>query len=234
MSAAATQPVPLSRSIEDYLKAIYQLESGGAPAQTSAIAEALDLAPPSVSGMLKRLAENGLIEREPYHGVILTSGGRRAALKIVRRHRVLESYLMSKLGYDWDTVHDEAERLEHAASDQLVERMAMALGNPQYDPHGSPIPTPAGEIEQPDVVSLDSLAVGAVAELRMVSDTEPERLRFLASLGLKPGTRFEILARQPFRGPVTIRLLGAVPRDQVIGFELAASLMCSLVEKEVG
>ena len=234
MSAAATQPVPLSRSIEDYLKAIYQLESGGAPAQTSAIADALDLAPPSVSGMLKRLAENGLIEREPYRGVMLTSGGRRAALKIVRRHRILESYLMSKLGYDWDTVHDEAERLEHAASDQLVERMAMALGNPRYDPHGSPIPTPAGEIEHPDVVSLDSVPIGEVAELRMVSDTDPERLRFLASLGLKPGTRFEMLARQPFRGPVTIRLLGAAPRDQVIGFELAASLMCSIGEKEVG
>lgn len=233
MSAAAVQPLPLSRSIEDYLKAIYQIESGGTPAQTSAIAGALDVAPPSVSGMLKRLAESGLIEHEPYRGVMLTSGGRRAALKIVRRHRILESYLMSKLGYDWDTVHDEAERLEHAASDQLVERMAMALGNPRYDPHGSPIPTPAGEVEQPDVVSLDRVPVGELAELRMVSDTEPDRLRFLASLGLKPGARFEVLARQPFRGPVTIRLAGTIPREQVIGYELAASLWCSLGEKEV-
>ena len=234
MVAAAAQPIPLSRSIEDYLKVIYLLESGGAPAQTSAIAETLDLAPPSVSGMLKRLAENRLIEHEPYRGVTLTSAGRRVALRIVRRHRILESYLMSKLGYDWDTVHDEAERLEHAASDQLVERMAMALGNPRYDPHGSPIPTPAGDIEEPDVVSLDSVPVGRTAELRMVSDTEPERLRYLASLGLKPGTRFEVVARQPFRGPVTLRLAGAIPRDQVIGFELAASLWCSLDEKEVG
>ena len=235
MSAAATaRSLPLSRSIEDYLKAIYQLEAGGAPAQTSAIAEALGLAPPSVSGMLKRLAESGLIEHEPYKGVTLTAAGRRAALKIVRRHRILESYLMSKLGYDWDTVHEEAESLEHAASDQLVERMAMALGNPQYDPHGSPIPTSAGEIEEPDLVSLDNVPVGDMVELRMVSDTEPERLRFLASLGLKPGTRFEVLGKQPFRGPVTIRLLGAIPRDQVIGHELACSLWCSLGEQEVG
>ncbi len=234
MSAAATTPAQLSRSIEDYLKAIYQIESAGTPAQTSAIAEALDLAPPSVSGMLRRLAGSGLIEHEPYRGVVLTSRGRRAALRIVRRHRILESYLVSKLGYDWDTVHDEAERLEHASSDQLVERMAMALGNPQYDPHGAPIPTPAGEIERPDLVSLDAVPVGTVAELRMVSDTEPERLRFLASLGLKPGVSFEVIARQPFRGPVTVRVAGMIPRDQVVGHELAASLWCSLGEKEAG
>jgi len=233
-AAAAAPPALLSRSIEDYLKAIYQIESGGTPAQTSAIADALSLAPPSVSGMLKRLAENGLIEHEPYRGVTLTSGGRRTALKIVRRHRILESYLVSKLGYDWDTVHDEAERLEHAASDQMVERMAMALGNPRYDPHGAPIPTPAGEIESPDLVSLNNIPVGELAELRMVSDTEPERLRFLASLGLKLGARFEVLARQPFRGPLTIRLVGAIPRDQVLGHELAESLWCSLGEKEAG
>lgn len=234
MAAAAAQPVSLTRSIEDYLKAIYQLESGGTPAQTNAIAGALDVAPPSVSGMLKRLAEGGLIEHEPYRGVVLTTGGRRAALKIVRRHRILESYLVSKLGYDWDTVHEEAERLEHAASDQLVERMAMALGNPRYDPHGSPIPTPGGDIERPDLVSLDNVPIGPMAELRMVSDTEPERLRYLAALGLKPGTRFEVLARQPFRGPVTLRLVGVIPRDQVIGYELAASLWCSVDDKEVG
>ena len=234
MSAAATRSVSLSRSIEDYLKAIFLLEAGGAPAQTSAIAETLDLAPPSVSGMLKRLAESGLIEHEPYRGVTLTAGGRRAALKIVRRHRILESYLMSKLGYDWDTVHDEAESLEHAASDQLVERMAMALGNPRYDPHGSPIPTPAGEIEEPDLISLDNVPVGELVELRMVSDTEPERLRFLASLGLKPGVRFEVLSKQPFRGPVTVRFLGVIPRDQIVGHELACSLWCSLGEQDAG
>src|SRR6185436_6000431 len=222
-----------SRSTEDYLKSILELESKGTPAQTSAIAEALAVAPPSVSGMLKKLAEADLIEHEPYKGVVLTLAGRRAALKIVRRHRILESYLMSKLGYDWDTVHDEAERLEHAVSDQLIERMAMALGNPRYDPHGAPIPTTGGEIERPNHVPLTEIPVGSVAELRMVSDKEPERLRYLATLGLKPGATFEVLSRQPFRGPVAIRVSGPAPREQVIGHELANALWCSVVEEEV-
>lgn len=235
MAAAATQPAGLSRSIEDYLKTIFELGAEGSPAQTSAIADALALSPPSVSGMLKRLSETGLLEHVPYRGVLLTPSGRRAALKIVRRHRILESYLMIKLGYDWATVHEEAERLEHAASDQLIERMAMALGNPRYDPHGAPIPTTAGEIEEPYQVPLTEIAVGGNAELRMVSDRDPERLRFLASLGLRPGVEFTVMARQPFRGPVSIRLSGTVPREQIIGYELAHSLWCAPVdEKEVG
>jgi DtxR family Mn-dependent transcriptional regulator len=223
-----------SRSIEDYLKAILEQEASGTPAQTTAIAESLAVAPASVSGMVKRLAEAGLIAHEPYKGVVLTAGGRRAALRVVRRHRILESYLVSKLGYDWDTVHDEAERLEHAVSDQLIERMAMALGHPQYDPHGAPIPTTGGEIERVNHVSLTEIPVGGVAELRMVSDKDPDRLRYLASLGLKPGATFQVLSRQPFRGPVAIRLAGATPRDQIVGHELAETLRCSVVEEEVG
>jgi DtxR family Mn-dependent transcriptional regulator len=141
---------------------------------------------------------------------------------------------MSKLGYDWDTVHDEAERLEHAVSDQLIERMAMALGNPRYDPHGAPIPTTAGEIERPDHVPLTEIPVGRIAELRMVSDKDPEQLRYLATLGLKPGAIFEVLSRQPFRGPVAIRVSGPMLRDQVIGHELASALWCSVGTREVG
>jgi DtxR family Mn-dependent transcriptional regulator len=141
---------------------------------------------------------------------------------------------MIKLGYDWATVHQEAEGLEHAASDQLIERMAMALGNPRYDPHGAPIPTANGEIEQPDHVSLADIAVGETALLRQVSDKDPDKLRYLASMGLRPGVAFRVLARQPFRGPVTIRLSGVVPRDQVLGHELALTLRCEPVEKEVG
>src|SRR5581483_2143573 len=223
-----------SRSMEDYLKSILELQSKGTPAQTSAIAESLAVAPPSVSGMLRKLAEADLIEHEPYKGVVLTSAGRRAALRVVRRHRILESYLMSKLGFDWDTVHDEAERLEHAVSDQLIERMALALGNPRYDPHGAPIPTTGGEIERPNHVPLTEVPVGRSAEVRMVSDKEPERLRYLATLGLKPGATFEVLSRQPFRGPVAIRVAGPMPRDQVIGYELAESLWCSLLEEGAG
>ncbi len=224
----------LSRSTEDYLKAIHELEAQGRPAQTSAIAEALEVAPPSVSGMVKRLSESGLLEHVPYRGVQLTWTGRRTALRMVRRHRVLETYLSSKLGYDWDSVHEEAERLEHAVSDELIERMAMALGNPQFDPHGGPIPTKEGEIEEPAVTQLADVAVGETAELRMVSDRDSERLRYLSSLGLRLGAVFEVVARQPFRGPVTIRLRGAMPREQVIGHELAESLGCVVRGQEVG
>ena len=224
----------LSRSIEDYLKAIYELASlNGSAAQTSSIAEALGIAPPSVSGMLKRLAESGLIEHTPYRGVSLTTAGRAVALRMVRRHRVLESYLISKLGYDWDAVHGEADRLEHAVSDELIERMAVALGNPDYDPHGAPIPTRTGEIEQAEHVSLTEVPVGEFAEFRMVSDRDGERLRYLASLGLKPGVTLRVIARQPFRGPVTIWIAGVLPMEQVIGHELAESLRCSMVTSGV-
>lgn len=232
-----TQRSGLTPSTEDYVKVIYLLEEHGGPAQTSAIAEALQIAPPSVSGMVKRLSEWGLLEHVPYHGVQLTYKGRRAALRMVRRHRVLETYLTSKLGYDWDSVHEEAERLEHAVSDELIERMAMALGNPGYDPHGAPIPTKDGAIEAPDYTSLNEIPVGDVGELREVSDRDPEMLRYLASLGLRPGVSFDVVARQPFRGPVTIRLHATSrekEREQVIGYELAQCLSCVVLEKEVG
>src|SRR5256886_14906716 len=134
---------PLTRSVEDYLKAIYHLSNQGGFAATSDIAAMLEVAPPSVSGMVKRLSETGLIEHVPYRGVQLTAQGRRAALKMIRRHRILELYLVQHLGYDWGGVHAEAERLEHAVSGDLIERMASALGQPQYDPHGDPIPPAA-------------------------------------------------------------------------------------------
>ena len=221
----------LSRSHEDYLKVIYNLEARFGVAQTTAIAEVLDIAPPSVSGMVKRLAELGLVEHALHRGVRLTDSGCQAALQVLRRHRIIEAYLLEKLGYEWDSVDAEAERLEHAASDDLVEAMARALGNPRYDPHGAPIPTSAGDLEQPEVVLMTELSVGAAGELRMVSDQDPERLRFLASLGLKPGARFKVLARQPFHGPLTLQFEGADQREQVVGFELANSLACTTREE---
>jgi DtxR family Mn-dependent transcriptional regulator len=224
----------LTPSTEDYLKAIYRLGLEGAPAQTSAIAEALGIAPPSVSGMVKRLSESGLVEHVKYHGVTLTRSGHRAAIRIIRRHRVLETYLATKLGYDWDSVHEEAERLEHAASDELIERMAMALGNPQYHPHGAPIPTKDGAMETPDCVPLTDIAVGELVELRMVSDKNPERLRYLSSLDLKPGISFVVLSRQAFCGPINIRLAGSSSQEHVIGFELARSLFCDVLGNEAG
>ncbi len=221
----------LSRSNEDYLKVIHDLEARFGVAQTSAIAEVLGLAPASVSGMVKRLAELGLVEHALHRGVRLTDSGCQAALRVLRRHRIIEAYLLEKLGYEWDSVDAEAERLEHAVSDELVEAMARSMGNPRYDPHGAPIPTSAGDLEHPEVVPMTELSVGAAGELRMVSDQDPERLRFLASLGLKPGTHFKVLARQPFHGPLTLQVEGADRREQVVGFQLANSLACTTEEE---
>lgn len=214
---------PLTPSVEDYLKAIYHLSSQGGFAATSDIAAMLDVAPPSVSGMVKRLSETGLIEHVPYRGVQLTAQGRRAALRMIRRHRILEVYLTRELGYDWDDVHEEAERLEHAVSDRLIERMAGALGYPQYDPHGAPIPTAAGEIEEAELFTLADAAIGRVVELRQVDDQDPARLRYLAEQGLVPGTRMTVIERQPFNGPTTVRIGDAA---RVVGRDLGLTLWC--------
>lgn len=219
---------PLSRSVEDYLKAIYHLSSQGGFAATSDIAGMLAVAPPSVSGMVRRLSDTGLIEHVPYRGVQLTNQGRRAALRMIRRHRVLELYLTERLGYDWDGVHDEAERLEHAVSDGLIDRMARALGEPRYDPHGAPIPTAAGEIEEAALVPVALADVGVRLELRQVDTEDPARLRFLAAQGLVPGKRLTLTGRQPFNGPVTVLLEQG--GERVIGLELAQHLLCRMTD----
>src|SRR3989442_5753447 len=177
---------PLTPSVEDYLKVIYHLSNQGGFAASSEIAAMLEVAPPSVSGMVKRLSEAGLIEHVPYRGVQLTAQGRRAALRMIRRHRILELYLTQQLGYDWGGVHAEAERLEHAVSDELIDRMAGALGNPQYDPHGDPIPTAAGEIEKTELLSPAYAGVGPKLELRQVGAQDPPRPRHFAENGAHP------------------------------------------------
>jgi DtxR family Mn-dependent transcriptional regulator len=214
---AALQHESLTRSVEDYLKAIYRLSPQGRPASTSEIAHRLELSPASVSGMVKRLSEQGLLEHVPYKGVQLTAEGRRAALRMLRRHRLIEAYLVAFLGYTWDTVHDEAERLEHAVSDALVERMAAVLGNPTVDPHGDPIPTPDGDIHEPASTPLSHVPAGATVEIQQVEEGQPERLRYIASMGLRPGVRVTVVDRQPFDGPITIEVGG---RTHVIGSEL--------------
>src|SRR5438093_9768942 len=225
MNAAIRSPQPpLTRSVEDYLKSVFHLTSQGGFATTSDIAAMLEVAPPSVSGMMKRLSETGLIEHVPYRGVQLTPQGRRAALQMIRRHRILESYLTSKLGFDWGDVHVEAERLEHAVSEKLIERMADALGEPRYDPHGAPIPTAAGEIEEAELVTLAGTAVGSSVVLQEVGDENTERLRYLAEQGLPPGVHLTVIDRQPFNGP-TIAPLGD-GTTRVVGQELALLLLC--------
>jgi DtxR family transcriptional regulator, Mn-dependent transcriptional regulator len=215
---------PLSRSVEDYLKVIYQLSERGGAASTNDIAQQLSLSPAAVTGMVKRLAESGHVEHVPYRGARLTDAGRVAALAVVRRHRIIETYLMERLRYGWASVHEEAERLEHAASDELIERMADALGDPRYDPHGAPIPTREGQIETPAFRTLAEVDVGEPVALRQVGDDDPERLRYLESLGLMPGTALVVAGRQPFGGPITLFVGGPGGPERVIGAELAATL----------
>jgi DtxR family Mn-dependent transcriptional regulator len=214
----------LTRSVEDYLKAIYRLSPAGQPASTSQIASLLELSPPSVSGMVKRLSEQGLLEHVPYKGVQLTAEGRRAALRMLRRHRLIEAYLVEFLGYSWDTVHEEAERLEHAVSDLLVERMAAALGHPAVDPHGDPIPGADGSIDEPELMPLTEMPAGETVEVRRVVQGDAERLRYLAALGLRPGAAVTVVERRPFDGPLTVQV---GPDRHVLGYELARIIRCA-------
>ncbi len=205
-AARAMKPLPeLTGPVEDYLKAIYELERSGKPAETNAIAETLGIAPASVSGMMRRLAQQGLITHARYHGASLTAAGRRAALRTLRRHRVIEAYLTTALGYSWDRVHDEAERLEHAASDELIDRMAAAIGEPDTDPHGAPIPNRDGTLpDDRGLQPLSALQIGERARVERVSDKNGERLRYFAELGLVPGATVQVTAREPFDGPISI------------------------------
>lgn len=212
----------LTASVEDYLKAIYEIERATGAAGTNDIAQRLKCAPASVSGMMRRLAEAGLISHEPYRGARLTEGGRRAALKTLRRHRVIEAYLNEALDYPWDRVHAEAERLEHAASDDLIDRMAAAIGEPRTDPHGAPIPTREGTMDDPVYRSVADIPAGERARVVRVSDDDPSLLRYLGELGIVPGAGVRVLDRAPFDGPITLRI---GREDRPIGVALAAQIL---------
>jgi DtxR family Mn-dependent transcriptional regulator len=207
---------------EDYLKAIYQLSVEGAPVSTSAIAERLGIAAGSVTGMLKRLAEAGLVEHTRYYGARLTSLGMGNALRTIRRHRILELFLVEVLGYTWDRVHDDAERLEHVVTDEMIDRMAVVLGQPEADPHGSPIPTAAGELHVRSYPSLAELEAGEHAVLRQVPDDDAAALRYLAQLDLRPGAVLEIVEVAPFNGPLRVCINGI---EQIVGRELASKVL---------
>ena len=209
----------LTGPVEDYLKVIYEIENRAGAAATNDIAHRLAVAPASVSGMVRRLADQGLLAHERYKGVRLTTAGRRAALRTIRRHRVIESYLAGALGYPWDRVHAEAERLEHAASDELIDRMAAAIGEPEVDPHGAPIPTREGAVDERRLVTLAELELGSRARILRVSDEDPGMLRYLGEMGILPGAEVMVEGREPFGGPVTLRIGEAV---RSVGPELCA------------
>jgi DtxR family Mn-dependent transcriptional regulator len=185
---------------------------------TSAIADRLGIAAGSVTGMLKRLAEAGLVEHTRYHGARMTEQGVVTAVRTIRRHRILELFLVEVLGYTWDRVHDDAERLEHVVTDEMIDRMAVVLGEPDVDPHGAPIPSAAGELRERRLPSLAELEAGEQAVLRQVPDEDAAALRYLAQLELRPGADLHVVDVAPFNGPLRVRINGT---EQIVGRELA-------------
>jgi DtxR family Mn-dependent transcriptional regulator len=209
-------------AVQDYAKAIWSLgQRDDLPVSTSALAERLDVSPASASAMVKRLESMGLVEREPYHGVELTPAGKRVALEVLRHHRLLELYLAEALGMSWDRVHEEAEVLEHAISPAVSELIAAKLGNPTHDPHGDPIPTAEGEIDERPTRALADLAPGNRGRFTRVSDSNPEMLRYLSERGIAPGDEVELVGREPFGGPLTVRAAG---REHALGEQLARAM----------
>ena len=200
-----TQTADLTVAAQDYLKAIYALASLGERVTTSALAGRMGVSAPSATAMTKRLAELGLVERAPYRGVALTEEGRRGALEVLRHHRLLERYLADRLGLALHEVHAEAELLEHALTEELEAKIDAELGFPTLDPHGDPIPDRDLRVTTGRDRTLVDLSPGERASVSRVPDGDPELLRYLAELGLVPGSGVELVSHAPFAGPVTVR-----------------------------
>jgi DtxR family Mn-dependent transcriptional regulator len=214
----------LTDAIQDYIKEIYKLESSGRRVATSALAQQLDVSAPSVTSMLKKLASLGLVEHERYRGARLTAHGERVALEVIRHHRLLEQYLSQTLGLPIDALHDEADRLEHALSEELEAHIDRSLGYPTHDPHGDPIPGPDLKLVVSQAMPLSALEPGSKATVSRVPDGDGELLRYLSELKLTPGSRIEVREAAPFEGPLTVRVGGA---DHAISRELAARIAVS-------
>lgn len=207
-------------SVQDYLKAIYLIVEGGEEPTTSTVAERLAVSPASVTAMVKRLAESGHVKHRRYQGFTLTEKGRKLALEVIRHHRLLEAYLHQALGMGWDRVHDQAEILEHALSEEVEDKIAEFLGNPTHDPHGDPIPPKRGRYTEVRHAPLEGFGSGP-AVVKRVSDRDPRALRYLSRLGIGPGTPITVEEHAPFGGPVWVRV---GRKRHALGRELAAAI----------
>ncbi len=211
-------------TVEDYLKCIL-LEgerAAGGRVPTGQIAAALAVTPGTVTAMVKTLAESGLVNYEPYGGVLLTDAGRKLALHVLRRHRLIELYLVRFLDFDWSEVHGEAERLEHAVSERLIERIDELLGRPEVDPHGDPIPTATGELANVTLVELSTVAVGTRARVARIADQDAEFLRLVERLGLQPGARCKVIEREPTADALVLEV--GRGRRATLGFRAAEKI----------
>ena len=210
----------ITEAVQDYLKTIYKLQQNStrSAVNTSLVAENMGVSAASATNMIKKLAEMNLVNHEPYQGVLLTGAGEKMALEILRHHRLLELYLADALGYSLDEVHDEAERLEHAISEEFEDRIDRALGYPTVGAHGEPIPTKHGQIASHDYASLAEIEVGQSVVVREVSDHSPEMLRYMIDKGLVLGARIEVRERSPFSGPLR---LGFKKAEEHVSLEVA-------------
>ncbi|CAN5813116.1 metal-dependent transcriptional regulator [soil metagenome] len=215
--------VQSTEAVQDYLKAIYALSRHTETVSTSAIADRLGVSPASVTSMIKKLSEQGFVTYQRYQGVALTEPGEILALEVIRHHRLLEAYLHKSLGVPWDKVHAEAEVLEHFLSEDLEDRIADILGNPTHDPHGDPIPPKTGRHLEVGHQQLTEFPAGP-ARVERVSDRDPEALRYLWDMGLRPGAAIIVLDKEPFGGPIWVKV-GS--RRRAIGPELAAEIFVS-------
>lgn len=215
-----------SSSIEDYVKVIYSFtEWQDKPITSTQLAQRLGVANSSVSEMVRKLKDQGLVDHQPYSAITLTADGVRLALSMVRRHRLIETFLVRELGYRWDEVHDEAELLEHAVSDTFIERMAAKLGNPVRDPHGDPIPAADGSVEMPAAHRMSELDDGHTGLITRISDDNPELLRYLSAEKIALDADVEVLGRKPFGGALVVRIgSGGTRREFDLAEEVASAL----------
>jgi DtxR family Mn-dependent transcriptional regulator len=212
----------LTPQTEEYVEAVYRLGGAEREVPLADLAEHMGLAAASVNEMVRRLADQGLLTYTPYHGVTLSEEGRCEALAVLRRHRLWERFLTDMLELPWDVVHAEACRLEHAASERVTERLARLLANPQYCPHGRPLPPPdCGPVPVQDALSLAQLAVGQSARVAYIAQEEPELLRYLEGLGIRPGVGITLQSATPFEGPLTVKVEDA---PQVLGHKAALAI----------
>jgi len=213
----------LTISIQDYLKNIYELTEGGESASTNALAAKLNIKPASVTGMMQKLAsaKPALVEYQKHQGVTLTKEGRKAALEVIRHHRLLEAWLVQTLGYAWDEVHAEAERLEHVISEDFERRIAAAMGHPVRDPHGEPIPTADLKMPSEDLTPLSTLRPPQTATIQRIKAPDPELLRYLQGLGLVPGAQIEVMDYSPFDHNLTVKVGRKTP---VLGLSITGRI----------
>jgi DtxR family transcriptional regulator, Mn-dependent transcriptional regulator len=220
-------PGSKSKAVEDFLKAVYSLQQSNERVSTNTLAEVLTISAPSVTDMAQRMVKDGLVDYQKYRGVVLTSVGEEIALKIIRRHRLIELYLVTELGYELHEVHHEAENLEHAVSDRFIEAIAQKLGDPNFDPHGDPIPAADGTLLTRQLSPLTDWPTGLPAVVRRLFTDSPDMLRHILDRGFKLEALVEVLARDPFDGPI-VALVN--DEERVIGHNVAACILVDAVD----